>query len=121
MNRRLAARLGRLEEAVAPPADGPVCRFHGQHCEMGRNWPLDRAAADPVGVQMDDLMAMIQRGRREAGLPADPTPCELWAVERHEQVPAAELAQYAREAAEALAEAKAKNAVIEAELRGEQP
>lgn len=119
MNRKIGARLDRLEQAVAPSVDGPVCRFHGQHCQMGRNWPLDRAVADPVGWQMNDLVELIREAERAAGLPVGPSASELWAVDRHEQVPAAELAQRARELAEALAAAEAENEAMEAQIRGE--
>ncbi|MGX9887354.1 hypothetical protein [Streptomyces sp. NPDC002276] len=97
----------------------PVCRFHGVHCELGANWPLDRAVVDPAGVQFDELLDMIHRGRRAAGLPTDAHPRDLWAVDRHEQVPAAELAERERHAAELLAKAKADNAALEAQLQGE--
>jgi len=97
----------------------PVCRYHSVHCEMGRNWPLDRAAVDSASVQMDDLLDLIAEGRRKAGLPVGPSPRELWAVGRHEEVPAAELAEREREADELLAAAKAENEALEAQLRGE--
>ncbi|MFJ9376828.1 hypothetical protein [Streptomyces sp. NPDC101455] len=119
MNRRLTARLSKLEQAVPPPPDGPVCRYHGVHCGLGAVWPLDRAVADPAGAQMDGLIDLIHEGRRKAGLPVEPSARELWAVDLHEQVPAAELAERDRELAELLAEAKAANEALEAQLRDE--
>lgn len=94
-----------------PPED-PVCRFHSVHCQMGRNWPLDRAVVDPADVQMDDLRDLVR---------VSPHPRDLWAVNRHERVPSEELAQKERELAEALAEAQARNDAMEAQIRGEAP
>ncbi|WP_093721027.1 hypothetical protein [Streptomyces sp. DI166] len=111
--------MDRIERAVIPVAGGAECRFHSVFCQLGAVWPLDRAVVDPAGVQLDELRDLQAQGRRAAGLPPRPHPRELWAVDRHERVPAAELAQREREAAEALAAALARNAAIEAELRGE--
>lgn len=102
------------------PSESPVvCRFHGVHCELGANWPLDRGVVEPAEVQMDDLFDLIAEGRRKAGLAVVPHPRDLWAVGRHEEVSAAELAERGREAAELLAAAKAENEALEAQLRGE--
>jgi hypothetical protein len=121
VSRRLTARLARIEQAVTPTPDGPVCRFHGLHCQMGRNWPLHRSIADPAGWQMNDLVDLIREARRAAGLPVEPSPQELWAVNRHERVPDAELAAARAETARLIAEAEAENAVLEAQIRGERP
>lgn len=111
MNRRLTARLGRLEAAVTRPGGGPVCRFHGTACQMGRNWPLPYEASP-----MDELLDLHAAGRRAAGLEVAPHPRDLWAVNRHEQVPPAELAREKAEIDRLIAEQQARNAAIEAEL-----
>lgn len=111
MNRRLSARLGRLEEAVTVAEDAPVCRFHGTACRLGRNWPLPYEPGP-----LDELLDLHAAGRRAAGMPVSATPRELWAVERHELVPPAELAAERAELGQLIAEQKAVNAAIEAEL-----
>jgi len=116
VNRRLTTRLARLEQAAPPPIDAPECRYHGTYCQLGANWPLDRTVVDPAGVQMDDFLDLLHQAHRKAGLPVGPHPRELWAVDAHERVPEAEIAQRDRETAEALAEAHAKNERILAEL-----
>ncbi|MFC4500667.1 MULTISPECIES: hypothetical protein [Streptomyces] len=119
-SRSLRARLDRLG-ITAVTTGVPECRYHGVHCQLGAYWPLDRAVVDSTGVQMDELLDLIAQGRRKAGLPVAPHPRELWAVNAHERVPEAEIAQRNRETAALIAEAKAKNAVMEAEIRGERP
>lgn len=94
--------------------DRPVCRFHGVHCRMGANWPTERP-----DQEMDELLDIMAAGRRKAGLPVEPHPREVWAVDRHERVPKAELRQRDEEAQALLAAARARNDQIEAELRGE--
>lgn len=102
---------GRLDKLGAPPATaGPVCRFHGEHCQMGARWPTERPPAP------DDLLDLVINGRKAAGLPYEQHPRDRWATDRHEQVPDAELRQEEREMAELLADLKAKNARTEAEL-----
>lgn len=96
-------------------ADLPVCRFHSVHCRMGANWPTERP-----GTEMDELLDLITVARRKQGLPVEPHPREVWAVDRHEKVPKAELRQQQQETQELLAAARARNDQIEAELQGEQ-
>lgn len=114
MNRRLGSRLDRLEQAVTPSEDGPTCRYHGQHCQMGRNWPLPY---EP-GIE-DDLLDLIGEARRSVGLEVAPHPRELWAVDRHELVPPAELAREKQELDRLIAEKTAENDRVEAAMRGD--
>nr|WSY53799.1 hypothetical protein OG999_29270 [Streptomyces sp. NBC_00886] len=114
MNRRLYARLGKLEQAVIPPADGPTCKFHGLRCGMGANWPLPYEPGP-----FDELLDLHATARRARGHGVSPTPRELWAVARHEEVPAAELARKKEEVGELIATQVAKNERILAELLAE--
>ncbi|WP_328449890.1 hypothetical protein OG780_19395 [Streptomyces sp. NBC_00386] len=92
-------------------ADLPVCRFHGVHCRMGARWPTERP-----DQEMDELLDLIASGRRKAGLPVEPHPRDVWATDRHEKVPRAELRQQAQEAQELLAEARVRNDQMEAAI-----
>ncbi|MBO7938943.1 hypothetical protein ABZX99_02960 [Streptomyces antibioticus] len=121
MNRKLLARLASLEQAAPKGAGAVECRFHGVHCRLGANWPLDRAVVEPESAQLDELLDLAAQGRRKAGLPVDPHPRDLWAINMHERVPEAEIAQRKREAAELLAEMQARNEALETQLRAERP
>lgn len=92
-------------------ADLPVCRFHGVHCRMGARWPTERPAQE-----MDELLDLMAAGRRKAGLPVAPHPREVWATDRHEKVPKAELRRWDQETQELLAEARDHNAQMEAAI-----
>lgn len=100
MNRRLAARLGRLEEAVTVTEDGQLCAFHGPACQMG---------AEPLS----DLYRLIIEAKRQMGEDVPP-------LDEHRPATPAEAAEYRRGYEEALAAAKAKNARMEAEILGGQ-
>lgn len=100
MTRRLSTRLVRLEEATAAlPDDEPMCVHHGGACGMG---------ARPY----DELFLHVHEARRKTGKPVPP-------LDVHREMTAAERAQDAREVAVLLAELKAENARLEAELREE--
>ncbi|MER5473731.1 hypothetical protein [Streptomyces sp. NPDC002685] len=94
--------------------DLPVCRFHGVHCRMGANWPMERPQ-EPF----DALLELVIEARRSRGMPTDPHPRDLWQTDRHEKVPKAELRQREQETQELLAAATARNDQIEAGLRDE--
>lgn len=114
--RNIRARLDRIAKALGEEKrDGPVCRFHGQHCRMGANWPL----AYEEGP-LDELLDIRAAGRRRRGLEVEPHPRDLWAIDAHELVPLEELARERREVEELLARLRAENDQMEAELRGEQ-
>jgi hypothetical protein len=112
VSRRLHARLDRIAQAVTPPTDGPVCRFHGQHCQMGRNWPLPY----PGCVEDDLYDFFIGMGVRD-----EPHPRDVWMTDLHEQVPPAELAAEKEELARLIAEAEARVAAEEAALKAGRP
>lgn len=80
---------------------------------MGARWPTVRPPAP------DELLDLVIAGRKAAGLPYEPHPRDVWATDRHERVPDAELREGKREAAELLDRLKAKNERTLAELRGE--
>ena len=102
MNRRLGTRLAQLEAAFLPDTeDGPQCVHHGTACGLGMR-------------ELPELYRLVVQAKQRQGMPVPP-------LDEHRLATPAERAQYAREAAEALAEAKARTAVIEAELRGERP
>jgi hypothetical protein len=116
VNRRLGTRLARLEE-LAPQATGtPECKFHGVHCQLGANWPLPYPRDQEI-----ELVDLIRDAQRATGQEVEPHPREVWATDRHERVPDEEIAQRERELAEALAQAKAWNDALEAQIRGEAP
>lgn len=111
-SRNLRNRIDRLAKTIGEQgARLSVCRFHGEACHMGARWPLPWPASS-----LDELRDLVRDGRRKAGRPLDPDPRELWAVERHEAVPQAELDQRAREYEQLLARLKAENDQIEAQL-----
>lgn len=102
MSRRLYARLGKLEvTAQAAPDDTPLCAFHGGACRMG---------AEPLS----ELYRLVIEAKARAGEQVPPP-------DEHREMTPAERVEYERGAAELLAEQKAKNEVIEAQLRGERP
>jgi hypothetical protein len=107
VNRRLIARLARLEQAVPKVVDAPECRHHGTTCGMGVTWPQPY-----VHDQQDELLEWLADIRGDLG----PSRRERWAINVHERVPAAEIAQRERELAELIAEQEAKNERILAEL-----
>lgn len=114
-SRDIRARLDRLAKALSEQKPHePVCRFHGTACRLGANWPL-RYEPGPL----DDLLDMRAAGRFRRGLEPEPHPRELWAVDRHERVPAEELAREEREAEELLVSVRARNDQILAELLAE--
>jgi hypothetical protein len=114
-SRNLRARLDRLAQAIGEQkAEAPTCRFHGQHCRMGANWPLKY-----VEGPLDDLLDIRAAGRRRLGLEVEAHPRDLWAVDAHDLVPPAELARERREVEDLLAGLRAQNDQIVAELRGE--
>ena len=106
------ALLRRLEEAAPKALDAPECRHHGTVCGLGVNWPQPY-----IHDQEDELREWLGEVRGDLGRSRR----ERWAINVHERVPAAEIEQRKRDLAEALAELKAENAAIEAQLRGEQP
>jgi hypothetical protein len=116
-SRDIRARLDRLAKVLGEPGSNmPVCRFHGTACRLGANWPLPY----PGRVE-DDLLDLIGDAKRHCGLEVAPHPRDLWATNRHELVPPAELARQKQEFEELLAAAKARVDQEEAELLGDQP
>lgn len=107
MNRRLDARLARLEQAAPKTVAAPECRHHGAACAMGANWPQPYAHD-----QQDELLEWLADIRGDLG----PSRRERWAINVHELVPAAEIAQRERELADLIAEQEAKNERILAGL-----
>ncbi|MFJ9474724.1 hypothetical protein ACIRRI_06870 [Streptomyces mirabilis] len=95
-------------------ADLPVCRFHGTHCRLGDNWPIERPP-EPF----DALLDLRAAGREKLGLPAEPHPRDVWQTDRHEKVPKSELRERRQEIDQAVAVQRAKNDQILAELRDE--
>ncbi|MFF4836581.1 hypothetical protein [Streptomyces sp. NPDC001315] len=111
-SRTIRARLDRLAKALGEPArDAPVCRFHGTHCRLGINWPLPYP-----GRPEDDLLDLVAEARRHVGKEPLVHPRDLWATDRHEQVPPEELAREKQELEELLAAARARNDQIETAL-----
>ncbi|MFF4839268.1 hypothetical protein ACFY2G_04295 [Streptomyces collinus] len=105
-SRSFRARLDRVAAALGEPtAEAPVCRFHGTACRLGLNWPLPY-----VPGPLDDLLDLMN---------AAPHPRQLWAVDRHERVPPAELAREKEELAQLIAEKTAENDRAEAAMRGD--
>ncbi|MEH0582822.1 hypothetical protein QA942_01410 [Streptomyces sp. B21-106] len=114
-SRSFRARLDRVAKVLGEPqAVGAVCRFHGVRCRMGANWPLPY---EP-GIE-DDVLDLFGDARRSLGLEVAPHPRDLWRTDRHEQVPAEELARERRELEELIAAARARNDQLEAEIRGD--
>jgi hypothetical protein len=102
VNRRLAARLGRLEEAFLPESgDGPLCVHHGSACGLGTQ-------------ELPELYKLIVEAKQRQGMAAPP-------LDEHRLATTAEAARYRREVAGSLAEARARVAAEEAEIRGERP
>ncbi|MHC3471223.1 hypothetical protein ACYF6T_21350 [Streptomyces sp. 7R007] len=87
--------FGRLE------SEGPVCAHHGPACAMG---------TEPLF----ELYRLVIEAKRRVGVDVPP-------LDEHRAATLAERAQYQREFDMALAEAKARNAAIEAELGRERP
>lgn len=88
------------------PADGePVCVHHGGLCGFGER---TRDSAEW------DLYVLIIEAQRRAGQDVPP-------LDEHRVATPAEAAEYQRGYEEALAAAKARNAAVEAALRGERP
>lgn len=112
--RTMRARLDRLGVNL-PQKKGPTCRYHGTVCEMGANWP----APYPGNQMDDDLWDWILSLKRTDAEPAEQHPRTVWAIDRHEQVPEAELQQEQREYEELLASLQARNDQLEAQLRDE--
>ncbi|WP_327319283.1 hypothetical protein [Streptomyces sp. NBC_01235] len=84
------------------PSEGEdLCVHHGPACGLGT-------------VELPEIYRLAVEARRRLGMPAPP-------LDEHRVATPAEAARYRREYAEALAAAQARNAAIEAELRGEQP
>ncbi|MFE5872126.1 hypothetical protein ACFQ6V_26245 [Streptomyces roseifaciens] len=110
--RNIRGRLARLVDQLPDACTGPVCRYHGVVCQLGRNWPVDRPA-DPF----DEVRDLIRQVRIERGSPVDPDPRELWAVDEHEQLPEAVLLQEEREVVVLIAGLQARNDQVEAQLR----
>ncbi|MFJ2964250.1 hypothetical protein ACIPIC_18365 [Streptomyces collinus] len=111
-SRGIRARLDRLAKVLGEPGtNAPVCRFHGTACRLGANWPLPYP-----GRVDDDLLDLIGDAKRSCGLEVTPHPRDLWATNRHELVPPAELARQKQEFEELLAAAKARTDQEEAEL-----
>lgn len=101
MNRKLLARLASLEQA-APKSDGvPMCAHHGPACSMG---------AEPLS----DLYVLIIQAKQRQGEEVPP-------LDEHRPMTAAERADYRRGYEAALADARARVAAEEAEIRGERP
>lgn len=114
-SRNIRARIDRLAKLLGEQnTDAPVCRFHGTSCRLGANWPL---AYEPRPD--DDLLDLLADARRHCGLEVAPHPRDVWRTDRHEQVPADELARQKREADELLTALRARNDQLEAEIRGE--
>ncbi|MYV42914.1 hypothetical protein GT030_29625 [Streptomyces sp. SID1328] len=97
MNRRLTARLTRLEDATPKPTDGPWCAHHGPACGMGT-------------VALPEVYTLVVRARQRLGMPAPP-------LDQHREMTPAERRQWDAEVGEALAAARAHNEQLEAELR----
>ncbi|MFI6856508.1 hypothetical protein [Streptomyces sp. NPDC050416] len=111
-SRNLRARIDRLAKVLGEPGtNAPVCRFHGTACRLGANWPLPYP-----GRVDDDLLDLIGDAKRSCGLEVAPHPRDLWATNRHELVPPAELARQKQQFEKLLAAAKARNDQEEAEL-----
>ena len=87
--------FGRLVEGE------PMCVHHGPACAMG---------TEPLS----ELYRLVIEAKRRAGENVPP-------LDEHRAATLAERAQYQREFDTALAEAKARNVAIEAELWGERP
>ncbi|MET8169298.1 hypothetical protein ABZT34_34455 [Streptomyces sp. NPDC005329] len=100
MNRRLTARLAKLEEVAPKPVDVPMCAFHGAQCGLGTRQP-------------DDLYLLVHEARRNTGLPAPD-------LDVHRPMTPDERARDAEEFADLLADARARNDAAEAEIRDEQ-
>ncbi|MGW3134389.1 hypothetical protein [Streptomyces sp. NPDC001139] len=104
MSRRINARLERIEQAMTPPSDVPMCAYHGGLCGLGER---TRDSAEW------DLYVLIVEAQRRAGQDVPP-------LDEHRVATPAEAAEYRRGYEEALAAAKAKNAQMEAEILGGQ-
>lgn len=76
--------------------DTPMCAYHGPACAMG---------TEPLA----EIYAMVIEAKRRAGEDVPP-------LDEHRPATPAEAAEYRREFAEALADAKARNAEAEAEI-----
>lgn len=101
MNRRLAARLGRLEEVAPKNAGDPMCAYHRDACQMG---------AQPL----PELYVLVVEAKRRAGQAVPP-------LDEHRAMTPAERVRDAREFAELLAETKARVAAEEAALKAGAP
>ncbi|MGW1669010.1 hypothetical protein [Streptomyces sp. NPDC002324] len=100
MNRRLTTRLMRLEEAFLPGSgDGPMCVHHGSACGLGTK-------------ELPELYRLVVESKERQGMTVPP-------LDEHRAMTPAERAQDAAEYAVLLADLKARNAAIEAQLRAE--
>lgn len=109
-SRSMKGRLDKLAARQVPPA-GAECRFHGTECQMGARWPAPRPV-HPV----DEFIDMIREAKLSDGQPVGPHPRDVWATDRHERVPDAEIRERAAELAELIAEAEAENEVMYAAI-----
>lgn len=101
MNRRISARLDRLEQAAPKTTDVPMCAFHGAQCALGSRQP-------------DDLYLLVHEARRKTGLPAPD-------LDVHRPMTPAERARDVAEFAALLAETRARVAVEEADIKAGAP
>ncbi|MPY34099.1 hypothetical protein FNH09_23475 [Streptomyces adustus] len=82
-----------------PSGGEPLCVHHGPACELGT-------------VELPEIYRMVVEARQRLGMTVPP-------LDEHRVATPAEAAEYRREFDAALAEAQARNAAVEAELRGE--
>lgn len=98
-NRSMRSRLDRL--GVQPANEGTWCVHHGLACRMG---------AEPLA----EIYVMVVEAQRQLGQDVPP-------LDEHRAATPEERRQYEAETAQALAEARARNAAIEAELEAGAP
>ncbi|TQE40242.1 hypothetical protein Sipo8835_00070 [Streptomyces ipomoeae] len=101
MNRRLGARLARLEEVAPKSTDPPMCVYHRDVCQMG---------AQPL----PELYVLVVEAKRRVGQVVPP-------LDEHRAMTAAERVRDAREFAALLAETRERVAAEEAALKAGAP
>ncbi|MEU9264582.1 hypothetical protein AB0E04_03885 [Streptomyces sp. NPDC048251] len=98
----MSGMLGRAADWLEfgrPGDGGPMCVHHGEACGLGT-------------VELPEIYRMAVEARQRLGMPAPP-------LDGHRAATPIEVAEYRREYEQALAAAKARNAALEAQIRGE--
>jgi hypothetical protein len=99
VSRRIAARLGKLEETAPKPVDVPMCVHHGPACELGAR-------------ELSELYRLVIEAKQRQGQDVPP-------LDEHRAMTREERRQYDADYAEALGAAKERNRQVLAQMEAE--